>query len=49
MSYHDKLMKKVARDRKDLAKSYSTDESKVVYIGNNKYIVVLRDGKEIRI
>lgn len=47
--YFDALMEKVARDRKSLAKSYNTAESKVVYIGDNKYIVVLPDGKEIRI
>ena len=47
--YIDKLLEKVARDRKSLATSYNTDESKVVYIGDNKYIVITQDGKEIRI
>ena len=47
--YYDKLMEKVARDRKSLAQSYNTDESKVIYIGDNKYIVITQVGKEIRI
>ena len=47
--YIDKLWEKVARDRKSLATSYNTDESKIVYIGDNKYIVITKDGKEIRI
>lgn len=45
----DNLYDKVQKDRKELAQSYNTDESKIVYIGDNKYIVVLPDGKEIRI
>lgn len=47
--YIDKLMKKIERDIKELAEAYNTDYSKIVYIGNNKYIVVLSDGTEIRI
>ncbi len=47
--YFDKLMEKVKKDKKELAQSYGTSESCVVYIGNNKYIVVLPNGKEIRI
>lgn len=47
--YYDKLMEKVARDRKSLAQSYNTDESKVVYIGDNHYIVITKDTQEIRI
>lgn len=45
----DSLMKKIQRDRKELAQSYNVPESRIVYIGDNKYIVVLTDGKEIRI
>lgn len=48
-SAFNKLMEKVRNDKKELAISYNTDESKIVYIGNNKYIVVTNDGKEIRI
>ncbi len=47
--YFDKLMEKVRRDKKELATTYNTDETKIVYIGNNKYIVVLLDGTELRI
>ena len=48
-STFNKLMEKVHRDKKELASSYNIDESRVIYIGDNKYIVVTRDGKEIRI
>lgn len=48
-STFNKLMEKVHRDKKELASSYNTDESKIIYVGDNKYIVVTRDGKEIRI
>ena len=47
--YFDKLMEKVRKDKKELAQSYNTSEGSVVYIGDNKYIVVTQDGKEIRI
>ena len=47
--YIDKLMEKIKKDRQELAKSYNTSESSIVYIGDNKYIVVLPNGKEIRI
>ena len=45
----DKHLEKIRRDKKKLAEEYNTDESKVVYIGDNKYIVVLLDGAEVRI
>lgn len=48
-STFNKLMEKVQRDKKELATIYNTDESNIVWIGDNKYIVVTRDGKEIRI
>lgn len=47
--YIDKLMEKVRKDKKELATSYHADISKIVYIGDNKYIVITHDGKEIRI
>jgi hypothetical protein len=47
--YIDKLMEKIKRSKKELAEAYNTDESKVAYIGNNKYIVVLSDGKDVRV
>lgn len=49
MGCYEMIYKKIQKDRAELAKAYDTDESKIVYIGNNKYIVVTRDGKEIRI
>lgn len=49
MSYFDKLMAKVRRDKKELAKSYKTTESSIIYMGDNKYIVLLPNGKEVRI
>lgn len=45
----DKRLEKIRRDKKKLAEEYSTDESKIVFIGDNKYIVVLLDGTEVRI
>ena len=44
----EKLWDKVRQDKKELAKSYNVDASSIVYIGDNKYIVV-KDGKEIRV
>ena len=43
------FIEKIQRDKKELASSYNTDKSKIIYVGDNKYIVVTRDGKEIRI
>lgn len=42
------IWEKVRKDKKELAESYGVSESAVVYIGDNKYIVV-KDGQEIRI
>lgn len=39
---------KAQKDRKKLANQYAVPESAIVWIGDNKYIVV-KDGKEIRI
>lgn len=46
--YIDKLLDKIRKDKEELAKSYDVVISAIVYIGNNKYIVV-KDGREIRI
>ena len=43
------FIEKIQRDKKELASSYNTDKSKIIYVGDNRYIVVTRDGKEIRI
>lgn len=45
----EKLWEKVRKDKKELAQAYGTATSSVIYIGNNKYIVVMPDGKEVRI
>ena len=41
-------IEKAVKDREELAKSYNVPASAVVWIGNNKYIVI-KDGNEIRI
>ena len=43
-----KPIAKAEKDKSELAKSYGVPVSSVVWIGNNKYIVV-KDGKQIRI
>ena len=47
--FTDKIMHKVAKDKAELAKTYNTNASSIVWIGNNKYIVKLKNGREIRI
>ena len=47
--YFDKLMEKVMKGKKELANSYGVDTSRIVYIGDNKYIVVTNDGRDVRI
>ena len=44
----DKLYEKVNKRRKELAETYGVSENAVVWIGNNRFIVV-KDGKCIRI
>lgn len=39
---------KAQKDKKELAKEYDVPESSIVWIGDNKYIVI-KDGKEILI
>lgn len=43
-----KPIEKAVKDKEELAKSYDVPVSSVIWIGNNKYIVV-KDGKQIRI
>lgn len=45
---HNKTIEKAQRDRAEIAVEYETPVSSVVWIGNNKYIVV-KDGKQIYI
>lgn len=41
-------IEKASKDRESLAKEYGVPVSSVVWIGDNKYIVV-KEGREIRI
>lgn len=41
-------IEKAQKDRVELAEEYGVSEGAVVWLGDNKYIVV-KDGKEIRI
>ena len=41
-------IKKAIKDRTELAEQYCVATSAIVWIGDNKYIVV-KDGREIRI
>lgn len=43
-----KTIDKAAKDKEELARSYGVSVSSVIWLGNNKYIVV-KNGKEIRI
>lgn len=44
----NKAIEKAQKDRTELAASYDVPESAVVWLGDNKYIVI-KDGEEIRI
>lgn len=48
MSFAGKAIEKARRDAEKIAESYNVAVSAVVWIGNNKYIVV-KDGKQILI
>ena len=48
MTYAEKLIGKANRDRKELSREYGVSENSIVWIGNNRYIIII-DGKEIRI
>ena len=39
-------IEKATKDKKELAEIYGVSVSSIVWIGNNKYIVI-KDGKEI--
>ena len=41
-------IEKAIKDKEKLAKEYNVSKSEVIWIGDNKYIVI-KDGKEIRI
>lgn len=44
----NKAIEKAKKDRLELAELYNVSTSCIVWLGNNKYIVV-KDGKEIKI
>lgn len=44
----NKAIEKAQKDRAELAESYNVPSSAVVWLGDNKYIVI-KDGEEIRI
>lgn len=46
--FSEKAIEKAQRDCAKLAEEYNVPEPAVVWIGDNKYIIV-KDGKEIRI
>ena len=48
MNMAEFVIEKAKRDKAELAKEYDVPTSAVVWIGDNKYIVI-KDGKEIRI
>lgn len=43
----EKVLDRAKRDKKELAKMYNTDESKIIWRGLNRYIVITKDNKEI--
>lgn len=45
---YEKIIAKARKDVEELAKQYDTDISSIVWIGNNKYIIV-KNGKQIYI
>lgn len=48
MSKSERILEKAMKNKEELSKEYDVPISSIVWIGNNKYIVV-KDGKEIRI
>lgn len=46
--YARKAIEKAIRDKESLARSYDVSVTSIVWINDNKYIVI-KDGKEIRI
>lgn len=45
---NNKAIEKAIKDKKELAEQYNVSTSNIVWMGNNKYIVI-KDGKEIYI
>lgn len=43
----EKVLDRAKRDKKELAMVYNTDESKIIWRGFNRYIVITKDNKEI--
>lgn len=43
----EKMLDRVKKDIKELSKMYNTDESKIIWRGLNRYIVITKDNKEI--
>lgn len=48
MSFAHKAVEKAQKDKQELAKSYNVPVSAVIWMGNNKYIVI-KDGRQILI
>lgn len=48
MTYAEKAIKKAQKDKMELSQEYNLSENTIVWIGNNKYIII-RNGEEIRI
>lgn len=48
MSYAGKVIEKAQHDRLELAKEYGVPVSSIVWMGDNKYIVI-KDGQEIHV
>ena len=45
---NNKPIEKAQKDRRELAREYEVPDSAVIWLGDNKYIVI-KDGVEIRI
>ncbi len=48
VSFAYKSIEKAQKDKEHIAAAYDVPTSAVIWLGNNKYIVI-KDGKEIRI
>ena len=47
MTKFERAIEKARKTIKEIAKEHNVDETKVVWMGNNKFIIV-KDGQEIR-
>lgn len=45
----EKKLKKVRKQKEEIAIKFGTDESKIVWMGDEKYILVTRNGEEKRV